>query len=135
MDKELELYKSVASLIFPTEFLRYFNIVSVDQIPSTDDLEGTVVFHFEEKDDLRCREEGHTYRPNGFYESSSIRDFPLRDKKVFLDIKRRRWIDTTTQKSVGNTYELAAYGTRHSKEFAAFLKETLGQVPDSGFFA
>ena len=43
-----------------------------------------------------------------------------------------RWIDKTTGKSVGNRYSLTANGTRHSKEFAAFLKGIFGQVPDSG---
>lgn len=135
MDKELELYKEIASLVFPNQFLSYFDIVSVDHISSSKILDDTIMFRFEEKDDLRCKEEGHSYRPNGFYEASSIRDFPLRDKKVFLEIKRRRWIDLSTNQSVSNKYELVANGTRHSKEFAAFLKDTLGQVPDSGFFA
>jgi hypothetical protein len=37
--------------------------------------------------------------PNGYYEVSAVRDFPLRDKKVTLLIRRRRWIDETTGKS------------------------------------
>ena len=63
---------------------------------------------------------------------SRINDFPIRDRKVTLVVKRRRWIDKTTGKSVGNRYSLTADGTRHSKEFAAFLKGIFGQVPDSG---
>lgn len=57
------------------------------------------------------------------------------DKKMTLLIKRRRWIDETTGKSVGNNYELTAEGTRHSVEFAAFLKECFGQIPDISIFA
>ena len=43
--------------------------------------------------------------------------------------------DETTGKSVGNTYDLVANGTRHSVEFAAFLKECFGQIPDISLFA
>lgn len=91
-----------------------------------------MVVHFEEKDEFHDKEGGHEYVPNGFYESSRINDFPIRDKKVTLVVKRRRWIDKSTGKSVGNKYELTAEGTRHSKEFAAFLKGIFGQLPDSG---
>lgn len=83
---------------------------------------GELIVSLEERDCFRYPIEGHTYRPNGFYESSKVQDFPLRDKKMTLLIKRRRWIDETTGKSVGNNYELTAEGTRHSMEFATFLK-------------
>ena len=96
---------------------------------------GELVFHLEEHDEYRTPEEGHTYRPNGFYEASKVRDFPLRDKRVTLLIKRRRWVDEGTGKSAGNSYELPADGTRHSVEFAAFLKECFGQIPDISLFA
>ena len=95
-------------------------------------LPDVLVVHFEEKDDYHDKEAGHEYVPNGFYEASRINDFPIRDRKVTLVVKRRRWIEKTTGKSVGNRYSLTADGTRHSKEFAAFLKGIFGQVPDSG---
>jgi hypothetical protein len=31
----------------------------------------------------------------GFLPEISIQDFPIRDKRVFLHIKRRRWLNTT----------------------------------------
>jgi len=68
--------------------------------------------------------------PNGFYEESTLKDFPLRDKKVVLHIRRRRWVD-----KAGNSYsrrwDLVAEGTRYSKEFAIFLKEAFGYIPDT----
>ena len=70
--------------------------------------------------------------PNGFYESSVIQDFPIRDKRVKLYVKRRRWVEKDTGKSVSKNWELVAQGTRHSKEFAAFLKGMLGEIPDYG---
>ena len=47
-------------------------------------------------------------------------------------VKRRRWVDATASKSVSRQWDLVAEGTRFSKEFAAFLKGLLGQIPDYG---
>jgi hypothetical protein len=68
--------------------------------------------------------------PNGFYEESLIKDFPLRDRKVVLHIRRRRWIDSSG-KSYSRSWDLVSEGTRYSKEFAIFLKEAFGYIPDS----
>ncbi|EXY87226.1 hypothetical protein M079_4956, partial [Bacteroides fragilis str. 3996 N(B) 6] len=48
-----------------------------------------------------------------------------------LKIRRRRWTDTRTGKSFSIPIDLdiVAKGTRYSKEFGAFLKETYGDVP------
>jgi len=51
---------------------------------------------------------------NGFYEASTIKDFPLRDKKVVLHIRRRRWKDHEG-KSYSRQWDLTAEGTRYSK--------------------
>ena len=52
-----------------------------------------------------------------------------------LVVRRRRWRDEATGESVSNDYKLVAEGTRHSVEFAAFLKELIGYIPDRGIFA
>ena len=67
---------------------------------------------------------------NGFYEESIIKDFPIRDKKVLLHVRRRRWKDASG-KSYSRDWDLVASGTRYSKEFASFLKEVFGYAPDS----
>lgn len=136
----VSILHDVVSLMFPSHLLEYFDLVDVRERPIAEkDRQGVesgeLIFHLEERDEFRGREDGHTYRPNGFYEASRVRDFPLRDKKVTLLIRRRRWLDETTGKSVGNRYGLTADGTRHSVEFAAFLKECFGQIPDISLFA
>lgn len=136
----LELYKEVMSLVLPKALFDYFDLVDVKirEIPVNQQMgveSGEITFYLDELDNLRDKEEGHTYRPNGFYEASRVRDFPLRDKKVTLVIRRRRWIDEQTGQSVGNKYILTAQGTRHSLEFAAFLKETFGYIPNISLFA
>jgi len=120
------LYEILIGNLFPREITDHFEIVHIDP------LSGILVVHFEEKDEFHEAEEGHEYERNGFYEPARINDFPIRDRKVTLVVKRRRWIDRATGRSVGNRYDLTAEGTRHSKEFAAFLKGIFGQLPDSG---
>lgn len=136
----IELYKEVMSLVLPKALLDYFDLVDVKirEIPVNQQMgveSGEITFYLDELDNLRDKEGGHTYRPNGFYEASRVRDFPLRDKKVTLVIRRRRWVDEQTGQSVGNKYILTAQGTRHSLEFAAFLKETFGYIPNISLFA
>ena len=72
------------------------------------------------------------YESKGFMEAVNVKDFPIRDHKVILKIRRRRWIDTRTGKSFSLpiSLDIVAKGTRYSKEFGAFLKETYGDVPN-----
>ena len=67
----------------------------------------------------------------GFMEEANVMDFPIRDHKVILKVRRRRWLDTRSGKSFSLQINLdvTAKGTRYSKEFGAFLKETYGDIP------
>ena len=71
------------------------------------------------------------FESKGFMEVANVTDFPIRDHKVILKIRRRRWKDLRTSKSFSIPIDLdiVAKGTRYSKEFGAFLKETYGDVP------
>ena len=136
----ISVLQELVSYMLPPSILDYFDVVCVENraIGEKDrkGLEsGELVIQLEEHNEFRTPEEGHTYRPNGFYEASKINDFPLRDKRVTLLLRRRRWVDEQTGKSVGNKYNIVTEGTRHTVEFAAFLKETFGYVPDSSFIA
>ena len=52
-------------------------------------------------------------------------DFPIRDRKVILHVRRRRWIDGEGHNVVLDRYDLVADGTSYSKEFADALKKVL----------
>ena len=122
----MDIHTSLSRLLLPSEVFEYFTITDISD-------NGTVVNIFlEEKDIIHQPESGHEYEKNGFYETMTIQDYPIRGKKALLNIKRRRWKDVTAGKSIGNDYKLVAEGTRHSVEFAAFLKELLGGIPDYG---
>ena len=59
------------------------------------------------------------FRPNGFTEASVVQNFPIRDRKVVLHVRRRRWINEQGKNVVQNVYPLIAKGTRYSQEFFA----------------
>ena len=63
-------------------------------------------------------------------EAVNVTDFPIRNHKVILKIRRRRWTDLRTGKSfsIAIGLDVVAKGTRYSKEFGAFLKETYGDI-------
>jgi hypothetical protein len=71
------------------------------------------------------------FESKGFMDAVNVTDFPIRDHKVILKIRRRRWTDIRTGKSFSLPIDLdiVAKGTRYSKEFGAFLKETYGDFP------
>lgn len=122
---ETNAYKVLAGYILPREFNEYFDVVKVNEGVCGEEL----LLHIY-LDELDIAPDGRTdLTPNGFYEESRINDFPIRDHRTILHIRRRRWTDQEG-KTVSRNWQLVAQGTRHSKEFAAFLKEYLGYIPD-----
>jgi hypothetical protein len=58
----------------------------------------------------------------GYFPTITLQDFPIRGHKVFLHIKRRRWLNSKTGKVVYRDWTEVAEGTRMTSEFSAFLK-------------
>ena len=52
-----------------------------------------------------------------------VQDFPIRGKKLFLNIRRRRWIVKDDGRYVSRNWKLVAEGCRMTHDFASFLKE------------
>ncbi len=55
----------------------------------------------------------------GFTVPTSIQDFPLRGRAVYLHVRRRKW-QLPSGDVVSNKFSLAADGTRYSREFVSF---------------
>ncbi|MDR0429094.1 MAG: hypothetical protein LBH58_01265 [Tannerellaceae bacterium] len=119
-------YLKLVHYVLPEEIESSFDLIDVEM--SGDELH----LFLEEKNEYPEGYDSGSLLPNGFYEASCIQDFPLRDHRVKLYVKRRRWKEKSSGKSVSKDWELVAQGTRHSKEFAAFLKGLLGEIPDYG---
>ena len=73
-----------------------------------------------------------TISPNGFTEPRVFNDFPQREYKVALHVRRRRWLTPEGKSHIFESLPLVADGTSYSVEFAAFLKEMVGYLPSDG---
>ncbi|KAA6337233.1 hypothetical protein EZS27_014673 [termite gut metagenome] len=118
------MLSELVKYVLPSELIDYFELVDIKK-------EGDIVhFHLDELPVIPSEYAHLNLSGNGFYASSTIKDFPLRDKKVLLHVRRRRWVDESG-KSYSRSWDLVAEGTRYSKEFAYFLKEAFGYPPDT----
>ena len=118
-------YIILARYILPQEFDNHFELTDVSEEKLGEEM--LLHLYLDEKDE--APEGREDLVSNGFYEETRINDFPIRDHRTVLHIRRRRWKDKSG-KSVSKDWQLVAKGTRHSNEFAAFLKEFLGYIPD-----
>lgn len=116
--------QTLAQIVLPAQILDYFAISGVDQTSTEIHISLDEKMHPDLADDIH-------FESKGFMEAVSVTDFPIRDHKVILRIRRRRWTDTRTGKSFSIPIDLdiVAKGTRYSKGFGAFLKETCGDIP------
>lgn len=121
--------ETLLSLFFPKEVSENFDIVSFEYFPTEKYDEPELHIHLDEKAHKELMDDFH-FESKGFASAVEVTDFPIRDHKVILILRRRRWVDVRTGKSFTLPLSLTADGTRYSKEFAAFLKETYGQIPD-----
>lgn len=121
---EKDYLKAIASIVLPSQILNYFTVVGLEQT------ESEIHISLDELMDKELSGDIH-FESKGFMEAVCVTDFPIRDHKVILKIRRRRWTDVRTGKSFSIPIDLdiVAKGTRYSKEFGAFLKETYGDIP------
>ena len=120
----------LAKVFLPSEMTEYFDLTDV----RTDEYGGEPRVHIF-LDEKEVAPEGcPDASPTGFYEESCMNHFPINEYRSILHVRRRRWKDAEG-KSVSKDWQLVADGTRYSKEFAAFLKEFVGYIPDYGQIA
>lgn len=128
-------YETLLGIILPAGILEAFEVSKVTEehtgIIEETGLERRIIhIHLDERD-LRSKE-WHDLRPNGFTEAHCINDFPIRDRKVVLHVRRRRWLDENGKNVILPHEGLTAAGTSYSKEFADVLKKIFGCLPDTG---
>ena len=109
----------LARLVLPNEVLEHFIITDIEYVDTKKYDEPEMHIHLDEKmhPDLQgdC-----LFESKGFIAPVEVTDFPIRDHKVVLVLRRRRWVDTRTGKSFILPLKITADGTHYSKEFAAF---------------
>jgi hypothetical protein len=117
------LEKELLSLLLPSGLVELFELEKVETLP-----DGYHLYLFQKNippNDL----EGHKLESKGFFESITIRDFPLRGRACFLHLRRRKWLNHDTGQIVFHEWDEVAKGTRMTKEFATFLKDIGRQLP------
>ena len=73
-------------LLLPEGTLDYFIISDVKESASE------IVIYLEEKNEVPKEYAGMKVESKGFYEPVVVQDFPIRGKKLFLNVRRRRWV-------------------------------------------
>ncbi|WGH74480.1 transposase [Tenacibaculum tangerinum] len=112
----LDPYIDLLKGLLPEILITHFDIIKHQTINDS------LHLYFEEKKGIPEEFSKDMVISHGFYKEIIVEDFPLRGKTVLLHIKRRRWLNKTTQKVIYRDWNLVAHGTRMTIEFAAFLK-------------
>jgi len=118
-----EQYQSLVKLLLPSELFDYFEITKLVIA------DRTVTVFLDERDIKPSAYSGQKLSSKGFHSESIIQDFPIRNKALFLHLRRRRWLIESTGKVVSRDWDSVAEGTRYTKSFADFLKGLFGQLP------
>ena len=107
--EEKYLYQ-LAEFVLPSDVLHYFSIVKIESDTSL------LRIYLDEKMEKELSDDLH-FESKGFMEAVEVTDFPIRDHKVILVLRRRRWIDIRTGKSFSLPLQIdiTASGTRYSK--------------------
>ena len=124
----MNMLEQLARLVLPKEILDNFDIVKIETDESDIDAMSMTI-HLDERMNAYLQK-SEDYESKGFMDAVRITDFPIRDHKVILVLRRRRWKNKETGETFVDRISVTESGTRYSKEFAAFLKETYGHIPD-----
>jgi hypothetical protein len=109
-------YQALVRLLLPEGILEYFELIKVvEAIPGLN-------IYLEEKNITPIEYKDEKLESKGFLPEIYIQDFPIRNQKVTLCIKRRRWEVKDSGKVVTRDWKVVQSGTRMTKEFADFLK-------------
>lgn len=119
-----EHFNTLLKLILPKEIFDYFEIIDIHLI------EKEIHVHLDELDIKPEAFEKEKLTSKGFYSEAIVQDFPLRDKPVFLHVRRRRWLIESSGKVISRDWNTVAKGTRLTNDFATFLKGIFGSLPD-----
>lgn len=123
MSSSEEQFKLLLKAVLPEEIFRYFEITRVLVNDTSIDV------HVDELNLPPSRYKDFKLVSKGFTPTVIIQDFPIRERAVFLHVRRRKWQVESTGEIVSNQWDTTAQGTRYTKGFAAFLKEIFGHVP------
>ncbi|RXQ94502.1 transposase [Ancylomarina salipaludis] len=124
MDSTKDHYKLLLQAILPEEIFNYFEITQV--IIDTKRLD----VHLDELHQSPEEYSSEKLISKGFQSAVIIQDFPIRERMVYLHVRKRKWLVCSTGQVISRNWDLVAKGARYTKGFASFLKELFGELPD-----
>jgi len=114
-------YRQLIEFLLPQGLLAYFDLIKTTQSPNG------LHIYLEEINEPPAEYKDRKLHSKGFLPEVRVQDFPIRENKVTLVIKRRRWEDVHTNDIITRDWNLVSDGARITKEFGLFLKETFGR--------
>jgi len=127
---DINKYEGLASYFLPKGVLEYFEVTDfAEEDPKEKDIlyDKELHIYLDERDNRTLDMKGSL--SNGFGEESCLLDFPTRDKKTVLHVRRRHWMmpdGKIVTVDLDKNFQLKHPGTRYSKDFALFLKKANG---------
>jgi len=120
---ESVLLSHVISVLVP-ESLSAFHLVSVKEHPTYIEL------RLEDSADVipSALQNSKVVVLDGFTNPLELQSFPLKGKPVYFKIYRRRWKESGSNQPYSHQYDLHPEGVKATHEFAAFLKDEVGQT-------
>lgn len=109
---------ALLKIFLPEWLFEFFELVSVDV--SADRID----FYLDELKVIPSNLCTDEFVSHGFTPYTTFQDFPIKGKAVYLHVRRRKWLHTSTGKIQSSTYEFTHKGTQLAKEFVSFLKAT-----------
>ena len=88
------MLEQLARLVLPKEILDNFDIVKIETDESDID-SMSLTIHLDERMNAYLQK-SEDYESKGFMDAVRITDFPIRDHKVILVLRRRRWRHLST---------------------------------------
>lgn len=118
---------SVLSLLLPEGILEWFEATKIeekDNDKAKDELEEHLFpkvlhVHLAERLSDEAIEKG--LKPNGYTEAAVVNDYPVRNRKLMLHVRRRRYQDKTGRNVLLNKYKASEDGTRLTVEYGIFF--------------
>lgn len=110
--------EELLKLFLPEWLFDYFEVVK------TENKTGSIKIYLDEKKIIPKEIQDQQVISHGFTDYSTVQDFPIKGKEVYLHLRRRKWLNTKTNEIFTRKFDLVYEGTRLSKEFVAFLKAT-----------
>ncbi|MCP4259867.1 MAG: hypothetical protein GY774_20500 [Planctomycetes bacterium] len=127
----------IISFFLPEGMIDWFEVVNIKEESNTGTAQADVLYksvlniYLDERDNRTVKDLG--LKPNGFTEVTVIKDYPIRNRKVLLHVRRRRYLDADNRNIILNQYPLTSDGTKVSVEFGLFFKDSDGYSSiDSG---